>query len=292
MNTSKFKLIASMTIFGTIGIFVKYIPLPSSVIAVVRGFGGMLFLLLMTVLSKKSISRESIKKNLPILFFSGAFIGINWILLFESYRYTSVATATLCYYLAPVIVILLSPLLLKEKLTVRKLLCVFGALIGMVFVSGVAENGIPSFSEIRGVLLGVGAAAFYATVIILNKKLKDIESNDRTLVQLGFAAAAILPYAVLTENIAEIKLDATAVILLAVVAIVHTGISYVLYFGSIKKLNTQTVAIFSYIDPIVAIILSAVILKESLTAYSVIGAVLILGSTLISELPEKKESII
>lgn len=250
----------------------------------------MLFLLLLTLISKKNFSKESIKKNLPILFFSGAFIGINWILLFESYRYTSVATATLCYYLAPVIVILLSPLILKEKLTVLKLLCVFGALVGMVFVSGVAENGIPSFSEITGILLGVGAAAFYATVIMLNKKLRDIESNDRTLVQLGVAGAVILPYALLTENVAEIKLGATAIILLAVVAIVHTGISYTLYFGSIKELNTQTVAIFSYIDPIVAIILSAVILKESMTVYSIIGAVLILGSTLISELSEKKKS--
>ncbi|MBQ4626756.1 MAG: EamA family transporter [Clostridia bacterium] len=278
-----------MAIFGTIGIFVKYIPMPSSVIASIRGLGGMLFLLLLTLISGKTISKKSIKKNLPILLFSGAFIGINWILLFESYRYTSVATATLCYYLAPVIVILLSPLVLKEKLTLRKLLCVLGALVGMFFVSGVAENGIPSFSEIKGVLLGIGAAAFYATVIMLNKKLKDIESNDRTLVQLGVAGAAILPYALLTENISEIKLDTTAVILLAVVAIVHTGISYVLYFGSIKELSTQTVAIFSYIDPIVAILLSALFLKESMTVYGVIGAVLILGSTLISELPERKK---
>lgn len=289
MNTSKLKLTASMAIFGTVGIFVKYIPMPSSVIASIRGLGGMLFLLLLTLISGKTISKKSIKKNLPILLFSGAFIGINWILLFESYRYTSVATATLCYYLAPVIVILLSPLVLKEKLTLRKLLCVLGALVGMFFVSGVAENGIPSFSEIKGVLLGIGAAAFYATVIMLNKKLKDIESNDRTLVQLGVAGAAILPYALLTENISEIKLDTTAVILLAVVAIVHTGISYVLYFGSIKELSTQTVAIFSYIDPIVAILLSALFLKESMTVYGVIGAVLILGSTLISELPERKK---
>lgn len=290
MNTSRLKLIASMTVFGTVGIFVKYIPMPSSVVAAVRGFGGMLFLLLLTLISGKSISKESIKKNLTVLFLSGVFIGINWILLFESYRYTSVATATLCYYLAPVIVILLSPLVLKEKLTVRKLLCVLGALAGMIFVSGVAENGIPSFSEIKGILLGVGAAAFYASVIMLNKKLRDIESNDRTLVQLGIAAAAILPYVLLTESVSQIKLDLTGVILLAVVAIVHTGISYVLYFGSIKELDTQTVAIFSYIDPIVAIVLSALVLKEKLTLYSVIGAVLILGSTLISELPEKKKA--
>lgn len=290
MNTSKLKLTFSMAIFGTIGIFVRNIPMPSSAIAVVRGFGGMIFLLLLTLITGKRISKENIKRNLLKLFFSGAFVGINWILLFEAYRYTSVATATLCYYLAPVIIMLVSPVFLKEKLTPRKLLCIFGALFGMVFVSGVAENGIPSFSEITGVLLGTGAAAFYASAVILNKKLKNIEGNDRTVVQLGFAGAVILPYTLLTENLAEIKLDATAGILLAIVAIVHTGISYALYFGSLKDLNTQTVAILSYIDPIVAIVLSAVILKEPLTVYSIIGAVLILGSTLISELPQKQKT--
>lgn len=289
MNKHKLKLMSSMAIFGTVGIFVKNIPAPSSFIAVVRGFGGMLFMLLAAIIGKRGISKESIKKNLPKLFLSGAFIGINWILLFEAYRYTTVATATLCYYLAPVIIILVSPFLLKEKLTLKKLLCVIGALIGMIFVSGVAENGIPSFSEIKGVLLGTGAAVFYASAVILNKKFTDIEASDRTLTQLGFAAAAVLPYVLLTQDITAIRLNYAEIILLAVVTVVHTGISYAMYFASIKELDTQTVAIFSYIDQIVAIILSAVILNESLTVYGIIGAVLILGSTFISELPDKKK---
>lgn len=278
-----------MTVFGSVGIFVRNIPAPSSFIAVVRGFGGMLFMLIAALVGKKGISKESIKKNLPALILSGVFIGINWILLFEAYRYTSVATATLCYYLAPVIIILVSPFLLKEKLTVKKVLCVIGALIGMVFVSGVAENGIPSFAELKGVLLGTGAAVFYASAVIMNKKFKDIEANDRTLAQLGFAAAAVLPYVLITQDVAAIRLNYTQIILLAIVTIVHTGICYAMYFGSIKELDTQTVAIFSYIDPIVAIILSAVILKEGLTVYGIIGAVLILGSTFVSELPDKKK---
>lgn len=134
---SKLGLISSMTIFGTIGLFVKHTPLPSSLIAMIRGFIGMLFLLAVVFIKRDKISWQIIKKHAVLLFTSGAFIGVNWILLFESYRYTTVATATLCYYMAPIFIILASPIFLKERLTLKKLLCVTVALVGMIFVSGI-----------------------------------------------------------------------------------------------------------------------------------------------------------
>lgn len=287
MKLARLQLIASMVIFGTIGLFVRYIPLPSSVIACVRGFVGMLFLLLVMALRRKKPDTAAIRKNLLVLIVSGAAIGINWILLFEAYRYTTVATATLCYYLAPMFVLLASPLVLKERLTLRKLVCVIVSLIGMFFVSGVAENGIPSISELTGVLLGLGAAAFYATVVLLNKKMTGIAATDRTLMQLGLAALAVLPYIFLTENLSAFELSLPALGLLLFVGIIHTGIAYTMYFGSLKALKAQTAAILSYIDPIVAIILSALLLREHMGVGGIVGAVLILGSALISELPEK-----
>lgn len=281
------KLISSMFLFGTIGIFVHYLPLPSAFIAMVRGFTGAVFLLLLMALKKQKPDGKAIKSNLLILLLSGAALGINWILLFEAYRYTTVATATLCYYFAPMLVILVSPLLLKEKLTKRKLFCVALALVGMVFVSGILNAGFSGGSEYVGVLFGIGAACFYASVMILNKKLHDIEAYDRTVIQLGVAGVVILPYVLLTQHVAAADFTATVIILLAVVGIVHTGVTYALYFASMKDLPAQTVAIFSYIDPIVAILLSALFLKEPLGVYGVIGAVLVLGATFISELPEK-----
>ena len=277
------KLILAMTIFGTIGIFVKYIPLPSSMIAFVRGFVGVAFLLLVTLIKRTKISFKDIKRNLLLLCISGAFIGINWILLFEAYRYTTVATATLCYYMAPIFVTIASPFVLKEKLTVKKVLCVFMALIGMVFVSGIMGTDSLHIS-VPGILCGVGAAFFYACVILLNKHLKDISSYDMTMTQLLVAAIVILPYVLLTEDISAMSLDAPALICLLLVGIVHTGFAYMIYFSSIASLKAQTVAIFSYIDPVVAIILSALVLKEKMGIYGAIGAVLILGSTLLSEL--------
>lgn len=288
LGLARTKLILAMTIFGTIGIFVKYIPLPSSVIACVRGFVGVAFLLLMTFIKKTNISFKDIKKNLLLLVISGAFIGINWILLFEAYRYTTVATATLCYYMAPIFVTLASPFILKEKLTLKKGLCVFTALIGMIFISGIVGTGSLQIN-VPGILCGVGAAFFYACVILLNKHIKDISSYDMTMTQLFVAAVVILPYTLLTADISAVTLDAKAIICLFVVGIVHTGFAYMIYFSSIGSLKAQTVAIFSYIDPVIAIILSALLLKEKLGLFGFIGAVLILGSTLLSEINFKKK---
>ena len=288
-TNAKVSLILAMVIFGTIGIFRKYIPLPSGIVACARGLLGVAFLLVFIKIKKIKMDRESIKKHLWILLVSGGFIGLNWVLLFESYRYTSVAVATLCYYMAPIFVMIVSPFLLKEKLTVKKVLCVIVALIGMVFVSGVLDGGISDVSEMKGILFGLGAAALYATVIMMNQKLREVPTYDKTIMQLGAAAVVLIPYILFVEDLSAVVLTPLIVFMLIIVGVVHTGIAYALYFGSMNGLKAQTVALFSYIDPIVAIILSAMFLKEPMTIYSAIGAVLVLGATMISELPEKRK---
>lgn len=289
MDKSKLSLFLSMFIFGTIGIFRKYVPLSSGLLAISRGYIGALFLILLIFLKKDKISFKAIKSNLFLLCLSGIFIGINWILLFESYQYTSVATATLCYYMAPVFVIIASPFLFKEKLSLKKGVCVVLAIVGMVLVSGIIETGFSGIGELKGILLGLGAALFYASVIILNKKIKNVPIYDKTTVQLIAAATILVPYSIFVENNADIKITPIIILMLLIIGVCHTGFAYALYFGSIEKLNTQTVALFSYIDPIVAIILSALLLKEPMSIYGIIGAVLILGSTLITELPSKNK---
>jgi len=274
-----FKITAAMFIFGTIGIFVRHISLPSGFIAFTRGIMGTVFLLAVMLITKKKLDLSAIRKNLWLLIVSGVFIGINWILLFEAYRFTTVATATLCYYLSPVFVILASPLVLGERLTVKKIACIVCALAGVVLVSGVVESGIVGG---KGILFGCGAAVFYASVVLLNKHMKDIPSYDMTVVQLFSASVTILPYTLLTEDISLEAFSPKAVVMLLIVGAVHTGLAYVLYFGSVKALPAQTAAIFSYIDPVVAIILSAILLAEPLTLLGAVGAVLILGATFLA----------
>lgn len=282
-NKSKILIIIAMTIWGTIGIFRKYIPLPSGMIALARGVLGCAFLFLVMVLTKKKLEWKNIKENLVLLLLSGALMGVNWILLFEAYEYTSVATATLCYYMEPVFVMLVSPIFLKEKLSVKKAICIIVSLLGMVLVSGVTNMTEFQISELKGVFLGLGAAALYASVVIINKKLKPIEVYDKTITQLLSASIVILPYVLLVENFNDISLEPINIVMLILVGLIHTGIAYTLYFGSMSNVKAQTVAIFSYIDPVVAIILSALILREKLGIPEIIGAVLILGSTLVCE---------
>lgn len=287
---AKIKITAAMVTFGTIGILVRYIPLPSSIIALVRGVLATIFLLAVMAGGKRWPDKTAITRNLALLLISGALIGFNWILLFEAYNYTSVAVATLCYYLAPVFVIIASPFVLQEKLSMKKALCVIAALAGMVLVSGVIQNyvrgGNTEDLNLTGVLLGIGAGALYATIILINKKLKDISSYDTTVMQLAAASIVLVPYCLLTVDMGALEVTPVSAVLLLIVGIVHTGIAYVLYFGSIKELPAQTVAIFSYIDPILAVLLSALLLKESMDMLSILGAILILGSTFVSEMKD------
>ena len=279
----KRRLICSMCIFGTIGILRRFIPYPSGFVAMVRGLVGTLFLLLTTVMRKQKIDTKAIRANLPTLILSGTAIGFNWIFLFEAYNYTSVATATLCYYLAPILVILASPLVLKEALTGRKLLCAAAALAGMVLVSGVLESGFSGVQDLKGIFFGLAAAALYATVMLLNKKLRDLNANDRTIAQLAFASLVMVPYVFLVEHPATFTYTPLPIALLLVAGMVHTGFAYRMYFGSMAALKAQTVALYSYIDPILAIVLSMVVLREPMTVLSGIGAVIILLSAYLSE---------
>ena len=285
MNRAKSSFLSAMLIFGTVGIFVRQIPLSSAAVAFFRGVMGVVFLLLVMTLAKKRPQKQIIRENLWVLLLSGAAIGGNWVLLFESYRHTTIATATICYYLAPVFVVLASPLL-GERLTGKKLILPGVALLGLVFVSGVLQGGI---SGGRGIILASGAAMLYASVMMLNRKLKSISAYDKTVIQLGVAAAVVLPYALLTGGFDMSAMTVAGFVPLLIVGIVHTGFAYWLYFGALGQLPSQTVALFSYLDPVIAIILSALLLREPLGWQGIVGAVLILGSALYSELPEQKK---
>ena len=244
-----------------------------------------MFLLLVLRVSGRKFDLRSASKHLWLLILTGAMIGLNWILLFEAYNYTSVAIATLCYYMQPVIVILASPLVLKEKITVRKCICAAVSVLGMVFVSGILQPGSAGGSHgYRGILLGLGAAALYAAVVLLNKKICGVPVYEKTILQLSSAAVVMIPYMFAAGTLKAYSLETGQVLGLLTVGILHTGIAYALYFGAIEKIPAQTAALLSYIDPVTAVLLSAGLLHESMSVLSVIGAVLIIGAAMISEL--------
>lgn len=281
-------LTTSMVIFGTIGIFRRYIPWSSSLLSMIRGIIGSAFLLLFCTVTKKKFSEHLETKKLVLLIVTGALIGLNWMLLFEAYNYTTVATTTLCYYMEPTIVILLAPIFFKEKLTLKKGICAALAVIGMAFVAGIVKDGIPSLDDAKGILYGLGAALLYSIVVIINKKLPGINPYQKTMIQLLFAAVVMIPYVLFTVDFSGMEASPVIIIMVLIVGLIHTGTAYALYFGSMDGLKAQTVALLSYIDPVVALILSGLILGEEMGLMEIIGMVLILGATFISETEFKK----
>lgn len=282
-------IISSMLIFGTIGVFRRYIPLSSGILAFIRGVVGSLFLLVFVKIKGVETGRDIDKKSLALTIVSGGFIGINWILLFEAFNYTTVATATLCYYMQPTIVIFLSPLVLKEKLGVKKMICAVLSIIGMLFVAGVIDAGQAlSIADLKGVFLGLGAAAFYSAVVMMNKMIHIENAYTKTIIQLSSAAIILIPYLIATGEFTALvgneELSVFVIAMILIVGIIHTGIAYAMYFGSMNNLKAQSIAIMSYIDPVFALILSGVVLHEKMSIWGIIGAVLILGSALISEI--------
>ncbi len=287
---AKGKILLSMIIFGTIGLLVRSIHLPSSVIALARAAIGSLFLLAVVFLRGGHIDWQAIRKNLPCLLLSGSALGFNWILLFASYNYTTVAVSTLCYYMAPIFVILTAPLILRERLTVRKIICVIVALFGMVCLSGVLRGTVPEAGEKRGILLGLAAAVLYASIVMLNKQVRGISAFDRTIFQLGLSAVLVFVYCLFTVDVKTLTWDTHTVLLLLLAGMIHTGLAYYLYFGAMEQVSGQSAAMISYIDPAVAVLISVFILGEPWDVFVLLGAVLILGSALASELPERKKT--
>lgn len=284
----RWMLIASMSIFGTLGIFVRNIPVSSGELALYRAVLAVLLISVFLLITKQKIPFANMKKELPLLLASGVAIGINWILLFEAYKYTTVSVATLSYYFAPVIVTLVCPILFKEKLTKKQFICFFMSTVGLVLITGLGEVG--GGKDFIGILFGLGAAAFYATVILLNKFIRNVEGIHRTLLQFIAAVVTLVPYVLLTGGVTLGGLNGFGWANLLIVGLIHTGVTYCMYFSSLKELPGQKAAILSYIDPLVAVLISVTILGESMTLWQVIGGMLILGFTLWNEISPRAKN--
>lgn len=309
-NKARLQLILSMAIFGTLAIFVRNISVSSGELALYRAILAAILIggyLLISTNKQNSVtnidntasdnSQRAIhpnkeqakllfgictKKELFLLLFSGMAMGFNWILLFEAYKYTSVSAATLSYYFAPIIVTIVCPFLFHEKLTKKQILCFVMSTLGVFLITG-----IPDFQNMGrdtiGILFGLSAAVFYATVILLNKFIKTVAGIHRTFLQFWAAVMTLLPYVACTSGFHLNALDTKGWINLLIVGLIHTGITYCLYFSSLKELPGQEAAILSYVDPLMAVVISVAILGESISLPQIIGGVLILGFAIWNE---------
>jgi len=273
----------SMAIFGTIGLFTRNIAVSSGELALYRAVLAAVLILIYLLITKQKICLKSLGKELPLLLISGMAMGINWILLFEAYRYTTISIATLSYYFAPVIVTIVCPFLFREKLTFKQILCFLMSTLGLILIIGIGDISMGD-SHFIGILFGLGAAVFYATVILLNKYIKKVEGIHRTFLQFIAAIIILIPYVAFTGGVTLGNLNGIGWVCLLAVGLIHTGITYCMYFSSLKELPGQKAAILSYIDPLVAVLVSVLLLGETITPWQILGGILILGFTLWNEI--------
>lgn len=283
LNLQKIEFFLIMALFGCLGPLVRAIGLPSPVTACLRAWFAAIALILFIVFSRYRYDRAELKRVLIPMLISGALIATDWIGLFTSYNYTSIATATVSYYIVPILVFLASPFVLKERFTAKHAVCAGVSFLGMVFVSGVIGNGWPTIGEIKGILFAVFGAVSYAGVILLNKKYPSGDALVRTAIQLSVAALITTPYIMLTTDFTLSMLMLKSILLLIVLGVGLTAVTYIVYFYLIVRLPARSVAIFSYADPVVAVLISVFFLSEPITVQSIIGAVLIIGSAIVSE---------
>ena len=288
ISNARWLLMASMAIFGTLAPFVRRISLSSGELALYRAVMAAALIAVFLLVTGQKIPFASIKKEIPLLLLSGTAMGFNWILLFQAYKFTTVSVATLSYYFAPVIVTVLCPILFRERLTAKQAVCFVMSTVGLVMITGIGDLGGGS-SHLTGILFGLGAAALYATVIMLNKFIKNVEGIHRTFLQFLAAIAVLVPYVLLTPRSGLSALDGLGWGSLLVVGFIHTGVTYCMYFSSLKELPGQKAAILSYIDPLVAVLISVTILSEPITPWQALGGALILGFTLWNEIGGRKK---
>ena len=278
---ARFEIVFSMAAFGTIAVFVRNIGLPSGEVALYRAVIAALALFLWQLCTRQTVRWQDVKKELPLLFVSGAAMSVNWILLFEAYKYTTVAMVTLSYYFAPVIVTVASTVLFREGLTAKQISCFVMSTLGLVMVIGVSGGG--GSHDLLGILLGLGAAVFYAAVVLINKGIRRVSGLNRTFMQFLAAILVMTPYISMTGGSHLAGLDMTGAVNLMVVGVFHTGICYCMYFSSLRYLKGQEASILSYIDPVVAVILSVAVLHEPVSPLQAAGGFMILGFTVLNE---------
>ena len=270
---ARLMLSASMAIFGTLSVFVRNIPLASGELALYRAVLAALLIGGYLLLTRQKLDLAGIRRELLLLLLSGVAMGFNWILLFQAYRYTTVSVATLSYYFAPVIVTVLSPVLFHEKLSRRQIVCFVMSTVGLVLVIGVTDLARGG-SHFTGILFGLGAAVLYATVILLNKSIRNISGIHRTFLQFLAAILVLIPYVACTGGFHLAGMPALGWGCLLVVGLFHTGVTYCMYFSALKELSGQEASILSYIDPLVAVVISVLVLHEPITALQLAGGLL------------------
>lgn len=278
------KYLLALLLFGSNGIVAGYISLNSYEIVLLRTLIGSLFLITVFLVSKPKLQKN--KKDSGYLIISGAAMGASWMFLYEAYTRMGVSVATLAYYCGPIIVMALTPLVFHEKLTRAKSLSFLVVLIGMFFVNN-QEFLQRGFSW--GLLCGLLSAVMYAFMVIFNKKVTLITGLANSLCQLLVSFLTVGLFTLIKQGI-TIDIPPGSILPILLLGIVNTGIGCYLYFSAIPQLPAQAVAVWGYLEPVSALVFSAIWLHERLTSWQFMGTAFILGGAAFGEFYSRRRS--
>lgn len=288
MKRSYFKYILGLLLFGSNGIVASFIDLSSYEIVLLRTFIGSLMLLAVFFLGKGKLTFWSNKKQFLCLAISGIAMGASWMFLYEAYVRIGVSIATLLYYCGPVIVMILSPLLFKERLTVFKVIGFLSVLCGVFLINGsTAGANIDTF----GIICGLFSALMYSFMVIFNKKAVNITGLENSALQLFISFLSVAVFVGFKQGFMT-DIPVSSILPVFVLGILNTGIGCYFYFSSIGDLPVQTVAVCGYLEPLSAVLFSVVLLHETMLPVQIIGAVLILGGAVFGEYMENSRSVV
>ena len=274
--------VAAMLIFGSNGVFASMLDMSGAQLVLMRTLIGGAVLLIIILISRSRTPREVLLREKWRLLFAGVCLGANWALLFEAYNLMNVSLATLTYYTAPVLVLVLAPFVLKERQNSLAYVGMLVVVVGMLLVVGTdfREGGV----TVTGLVVGLGSAVFYAMLMLVNKKISGVSGLNLTFIEIIIAAVILLPYVFATSGGVPLPTDARGIFALLFLCTVNTGFACWLYFSSMNRLPAKAVALMGYFDPVSALVFSAVFLDERLSTVQFIGAVLVLAGALVGQL--------
>ena len=279
MIKTYFKYFLALLLFGLNGIVASHITMNSYEIVFTRTLIGSLFLMAIYAFSKNKLTFYKNKKHFLFLALSGIAMGTSWMFLYEAYSSIGVSLSSLAYYCGPVIVMAVTPLIFKEKLSKIKVFGFIIVLLGMLFVNGMElKNGGISF----GLFCGIMSAIMYAFMVIFNKKAESITGLENSMIQLIISFLTVAVFVLFKKGIDVSKIIENIVYIL-ILGILNTGVGCYFYFSSIQKLSATTVSVCGYIEPLSAVIFSVILLEEKLTFVQTIGAIFIIGGAILSE---------
>lgn len=273
--------VAAMLIFGSNGVFASMLEMSGAQLVLLRTLIGGAVLLIIILISRSRTPKEVLLREKWRLLFAGVCLGANWALLFEAYNLMNVSLATLTYYTAPVLVLVLAPLVLKERQNGLAYLGMAVVIVGMLLVVGTdfGEGGVSA----TGLIVGLGSAVFYAMLMLVNKQITGVSGLNLTFIEIVIAAVILLPYVFATSGGVPLPTDARGIFALLFLCTVNTGVACWLYFSSMNRLPAKAVALMGYFDPVSALIFSAVFLDERLSSVQLAGAILVLAGALVGQ---------